>query len=185
MTPIDPQRFAALIEPHLDALYRAAYRLCRRVADAEDLVQDVCVRAYDKADQLERSHSPRAWLLSVQYHLHVDAARRDRRKRTESFEAPGRTADQYPSGDAGPDGHAEADLLARTLSAAWRQLNAEQRALLALHAEGYSLGELTEITGLPLSALKARLHRARARLGKLLKTHRERPRIAAVSGDSL
>jgi RNA polymerase sigma factor (sigma-70 family) len=185
MPPTDPQRFAALIEPQLDALYRAAYRLCRRAADAEDLVQDVCVRAHDKADQLERSHSPRAWLLSVQYHLYVDGTRRERRKRTEPFEEPGRAADQYPSNDAGPDGHAEADLLARTLSAAWQQLNDDQRALLALHAEGYSLAELAEIAGLPPSALKARLHRARARLGKLLKIHRERPRIAAVSGDSL
>lgn len=84
----------------------------------------------------------------------------------------------------GPAGHAEANLLAETLTAAWQLLNADQQALLALHAEGYTLAEIAGITDLPLGALKARLHRARARLGRLLCTHRQRPRIAAVSGES-
>lgn len=185
MPPMNPQRLAALLEPHLEALYRSAYRLCRRRADAEDLVQDVCVRAHAKAEQLERCASPRAWLLRVQYNLHVDTARREARRRTEPLDGPGAAAAPQVSADAGPDGYAEADLLAETLTAAWRSLNADQQALLALHAEGYSLGEITDITGLPLGALKARLHRARARLGKLLSTCRQRPRIAAVSGESL
>jgi RNA polymerase sigma-70 factor (ECF subfamily) len=181
MPPIDPQRLAALIEPHLDALYRSAYRLCRRPADAQDLVQDVCVRAHAKAEQLERCAAPRAWLLRVQYNLHVDTARREARRRTEPLDA----AEARASADPGPDGYAEADLLAETLMAAWQSLNADQQALLALHAEGYSLAEMAEITRLPIGALKARLHRARARLGKLLTLQRQGPRIAAASGESL
>lgn len=184
MPPMDPQRLAALIEPHLDALYRSAYRLCRRPADAEDLVQDVCVRAHAKAEQLERCAAPRAWLLRVQYNLHVDTARREARQRTEPLDRSLGTAEAPTSTDPGPDGYAEADLLAETLTAAWQALNSDQQALLALHAEGYSLAEIAEISGLPLGALKARLHRARARLGKLLTTYRQRPRVAAASGES-
>jgi hypothetical protein len=44
----DARRFEILIEPHLDALFRAAYRLARNRADAEDLVQETCVRAYER-----------------------------------------------------------------------------------------------------------------------------------------
>jgi DNA-directed RNA polymerase specialized sigma24 family protein len=42
------QRFHRLIEPHLDALFRAAYRLTRNRPDAEDLVQEACVRAFER-----------------------------------------------------------------------------------------------------------------------------------------
>ena len=48
------------------------------------------------------------------------------------------------------------------------RLDTEQRALLALHVEGYTLAELESITDLSTDVLKARLYRARVRLGKLL-----------------
>ncbi|HET8696630.1 MAG TPA: sigma factor-like helix-turn-helix DNA-binding protein, partial [Gammaproteobacteria bacterium] len=51
---------------------------------------------------------------------------------------------------------------------AWTELTAEQRALLALHAEGYGLAELEQIFGTNRNSLSARLHRARARLAKLI-----------------
>jgi DNA-directed RNA polymerase specialized sigma24 family protein len=57
----------------------------------------------------------------------------------------------------------------RWLDNAWRHLDHEQRALLALHdIEGHTLAELMELTGLKEGTLKSRLHRARVRLGKLL-----------------
>jgi hypothetical protein len=48
------QRFHRLIEPHLDALFRAAYRLTRNRPDAEDLVQEACVRAFERLSWLLR-----------------------------------------------------------------------------------------------------------------------------------
>jgi RNA polymerase sigma-70 factor (ECF subfamily) len=62
----------------------------------------------------------------------------------------------------------------RHLDAAWRKLDREQRGLLALHdVEGYTLAELRGITGLKEGTLKSRLHRARVRLGKLLRVEQE------------
>src|SRR5690606_19727912 len=180
----EARRFAALIEPHLDALFRAAYRLCRSVPDAEDLVQDVCLRVYDRRGQLERADSPRAWLLRVQLNLHIDAAWR-RRAVAEPLDDERHGARPLPGPDEqGPGEHAEAARLAEMLNRGWRLLTPDQQALLALYAEGYSLAEMIEITGVPLGALKARLHRARARLGSLLDADRQPPRIAAVSGES-
>jgi len=44
--PKPPQnQFDRLVAPHLDALFRVAYRLVRNTADAQDLVQDTCVTA--------------------------------------------------------------------------------------------------------------------------------------------
>src|SRR5690606_21384543 len=48
MSNSDAQRFKALVDPHLDALFRAAFRLARNEADAQDLVQETCIRAYQR-----------------------------------------------------------------------------------------------------------------------------------------
>jgi RNA polymerase sigma-70 factor (ECF subfamily) len=158
------RHFAALIEPHLASLRRAALRLCREMCSAEDLVQEVCLRAFKSRDSLSSKQSVRAWLLRVQFNLFVD--RRRRQADTEAFDEQNplytdATANQ-PQADAVRDQRIEA------LNRVWSELNADQQALLAYFAEGYALAEIVEITGLPLSALKARLHRARVRLGKLL-----------------
>ncbi|HWL62327.1 MAG TPA: RNA polymerase sigma factor [Steroidobacteraceae bacterium] len=59
------QRFHRLIEPHLDALFRAAYRLTRNRPDAEDLVQEACVRAFERLDSLSEEGAVKSWLLRV------------------------------------------------------------------------------------------------------------------------
>jgi len=177
-------RFSAFVEAHLQALRRAAYRLCRSRSDAEDLVQEVCLRAFEKLAELERVEAPRAWLLRVQYNLHVDAARRRPRAHLESFDELVSPLTDASAAARDPQADAEAALLAEALDRNWPALTKDQQALLALYAEGYSMNELASITELPVGALKARLHRARVRLGKLLETDLRRGRPAAISGES-
>jgi RNA polymerase sigma-70 factor (ECF subfamily) len=177
------QRFSEFIQAHLHALRRAAYRLCRSRSDAEDLVQDVCLRVFEKVAQLEHIESPRAWLLRVQYNLHIDAARRRPPGNTESFDE---LAPPLPeiSAACDPQADAETALLIEALDRIWADLNRDQQALLAFYAEGYSLNELAAITQLPVGAIKARLHRARVRLGKLLEADMGRAHQTAISGES-
>jgi RNA polymerase sigma-70 factor (ECF subfamily) len=158
---------AELIAPHVDALYRAAYRLAGNRADAEDLFQDTCVRAFANLAELRRVDRPRAWLIKVQYRVFLDAARHRRKSPLRPMpDDPDTLA--MTSGEPGPDDQTEASLTARRIRAAWRHLETDQRALLALQAEGYTLAEIGAITDLSTNVLKARLHRARVRLGKLL-----------------
>jgi RNA polymerase sigma-70 factor (ECF subfamily) len=160
-------RFAALVQPHYDLLYRVAYRFTRSVHDAEDLAQEVCVRAYPRLAELEQLEQPRGWLLRVLYRLFVDSTRRYERKHVASIDDV--DADSLVSDLPGPVEETEQALDRRRLARAWRHLDQEQRALLALHdVEGHSLAELKELTGLKEGTLKSRLHRARVRLGKLL-----------------
>lgn len=161
------QRFEALVRPHYELLYRAAYRLTRSVHDAEDLAQEVCVRAYPRLEELAGLENPRGWLLCVMQRLFIDQTRRYERSHVES--AAG-AEDAFVS-DA-PDIPEQADeaLRKQRLDRAWQRLGKEQRALLALHdIEGYSLAELTQMTGIKEGTLKSRLHRARVKLGRLLK----------------
>ena len=160
-------RFERVVRPHFDALYRAAMRLTRSRADAEDLVQEVCLRAFPALDRLEGLEYPLGWLLRVQYRIFIDGTRRRLRS---PFVATAETsqADLALSADPSPEELAEASLVRRRLTRAWLELLPEQRALLALHAEGYTLAELEAMTGLSKNAVGVRLHRARARLGRLM-----------------
>jgi RNA polymerase sigma factor (sigma-70 family) len=160
-------RFETVVRPHFDALYRAAMRLTRSRADAEDLVQEACLRAFAALDRLENLEYPLGWLLRVQYRIFVDSARRRVRS---PFVATADTAeaDLALSTDPSPEELAEASLMRRRLTRVWPGLEPVQRALLALHAEGYTLTELEAMTGLSKNAVGVRLHRARARLGRLM-----------------
>ncbi len=161
-------RFETVVRPHFDALYRAAMRLTRSRTDAEDLVQEVCLRAFSALDRLERLEYPLGWLLRVQYRIFVDAARRRLRSPFVAT-ANAAEADLALSTDPSLEEFAEASLMRRRLTRVWPELEPEQRALLALHAEGYTLAELEAMTGLSKNVVGVRLHRARARLGRLMK----------------
>jgi len=165
--------FENLIRPHLYALYRRAYRLSLNAADAEDLVQDVCVKAYPRIAELQELENPRAWLMRVLYRVFIDLTRH----RKSSPLRPLSTLEEedafhaVASEDPGPEAQTDSAIGEARLERAWHRLEKVQRALLALHdIEGYTLAELQEMTGLPQGALKSRLHRARVRLGRLLKT---------------
>jgi RNA polymerase sigma-70 factor (ECF subfamily) len=178
------ERFEALVGPHYAVLYRTAYRLTRSVHDAEDLVQEVCVRVYSRLNELAQLDNPRAWLLCVMQRMFIDSTRRYERTHVESLETT--REESLVSQAPGLAEQTDEALKSRRLDQAWQRLDKDQRALLALHdIEGYSLAELTDMTGLKEGTLKSRLHRARVKLGKLLR-HEElaavaRPEVGAAS----
>ena len=172
----DARRFEILIGPHLDALFRAAHRLARNRADAEDLVQETCVRAYEHIAEPRDPQLVKPWLLRVMHNLFIDGVRRTR------------VASLASSGDdeaaASSAAHQSAEESLNTaereeqLHRAWLKLDRNHRALLALQAEGYSVQEISEITGVDVEALNARLYRARRNLARhLAAEHGAAPRI--------
>src|SRR5688572_22038793 len=177
MTTAHPE-FRELVAPHLAALFRSAYRLTGNRQDAEDVVQEVCLRAYTHLASLRTLEQPKSWLLKIAYRVFVDGVRRRARSpvraSAEDFDAT------RSSNEPSPEERAEAELAEGRLLAALAHLDLEQRALLALHVEGYSLAELEAMTNLSVDVLKARLYRARVRLGKLLAAESKTPTLALV-----
>jgi RNA polymerase sigma-70 factor (ECF subfamily) len=162
------ERFKRLIEPHLDALFRAAFRLARNTADAEDLVQDTCLRAYQGVMRLDESQPVKAWLRTVMHNLFMDGARRARRSpviAAEDDEHLAARASTAPN----PEEQASMTQREEQLHRAWLHLDRGHRALLALRAEGFSMPEIAAITGLQIDALQSRLYRARLNLARYLR----------------
>ena len=169
MPSSDARHFKSLIEPHLDALFRAAFRLARNKADAEDLVQETCVRACRGSSELDESRHVKAWLLRVLHNVFIDASRRLRRTPVTSLENdrdPGRSS---PSTEPGPEESACMSQREEQLERAWLKLDRGHRVLLALRAEGYGLSEISEVTSVPIDVLNARLYRARQSFAKHLR----------------
>jgi RNA polymerase sigma-70 factor (ECF subfamily) len=176
MTP--SAEFRELVAVHMPALFRSAYRLTGNRQDAEDVVQEVCVRAYTHLAALRTIEQPKSWLLKIAYRVFVDGVRRRARSPVrasgEDFDATRR------SDEPTPEERAEAELAEKRVLAALAKLDREQRVLLALHVEGYTLTELETMTELTADVLKARLYRARVRLGKLLAADGRAPTLALV-----
>lgn len=161
------RRFELLIRPHYDALYRTAWRWTRSVEDAEDLVQEVCTRAWPRLDELERLERPKSWLLRVMYRLFVDLTRRHDRTRVVPLDNV--VAESLVCERPGPEDSTDSDRNSDRMARAWQRMDREKRALLAMHeVEGYTLAEIAEITGIKEGTLKSRLHRSRVLLGRLL-----------------
>jgi len=163
------KKFKALVEPCLGDLYRAARRLTGNATDAEDLVQDCCLRAWERFPDIEDPAHLKHWLLRVIYHRFVDGKRRDGFVGMHSLNQSEESGLEFAGGE--PDPESQALQLERVLriDRACAALDAEQYALLVLRAEGYRLDEIEEITGIAREAVSARLYRARRRLAVLLR----------------
>ena len=162
--------FEALVRPHVDHLYRVAYRFTGRREDAEDLVQEVLAKLYPRRDRLVAVEQLGPWLTRVLYRQFIDNQRKGARLRLLDNEAG--AADPFDT-MASESPEAESEVAANRdrgrLEQALDKLNPDQRAVIVLHdMEGYTLVELSETLEVPTGTLKSRVHRARARLRELL-----------------
>lgn len=163
--------FEHLVRPHFDRLFRLAWRLAGSKADAEDLFQELLIKAFGKLDELVNIDQPGPWLCRVMYNLYVDDRRRFARQRIHTVEE-GHLPGDGLAGLPGPDdpvyNNQRIEQLQR-LDKALAQLSDEHRLVVLLHdTEGYKLTEIQDLTGVPMGTVKSRLHRARARLRDIL-----------------
>ena len=159
------------MRPHLERLYRLAWRLTGRKAEAEDLFQELLIRAYGKLDKLVNIDEPGSWLARVMYNLFIDERRRFARRRLHTVEESELSGDGLAGLPGAEDPVQNVQRLQRLerLDAALSQLSDEHRAIVLLHdTEGYKLFEIHELMNIPVGTVKSRLHRARARLREIL-----------------
>lgn len=160
-------RFERFIRPHIDTLYRLAYRLCQNQDDAEDLVQQFLSRLFEKIDQMEALEKPVPWLKRGLYNLYVDNYRR--RNREAAVFSSEEYADNMVVTSETPQTMANNRDLSQSIEKALKALNEDQRIVVVLHdSEGYTLDEISEIQQVPLGTLKSRLNRARNTLKAIL-----------------
>jgi RNA polymerase sigma factor (sigma-70 family) len=142
----------------LGALRRYGLSLTRNAADAEDLVQEAVVRAYEKRASFRKDRNLRAWLLAILHNCFVDGVRKRRSESVRLLRAGELAADHAPA----PQEHV---VRLAQLRQTFMALPDEQRAALHLVAiEGLAYQEAAAILNIPVGTLMSRLGRARAAL---------------------
>ncbi|MDJ0709424.1 MAG: RNA polymerase sigma factor [Woeseiaceae bacterium] len=163
--------FEKLVRPHFDRLYRLAFRLAGRKAEADDLFQELLIKAFGKLDDLVSIDEPGSWLSRVMYNLFIDEQRRFARRRMHIVDE-GYLSGEGLAGFAGtedPERDQRRLEQLQQLDAALQQLSDEHRIIVLLHdTEGYKLEEIHDLMDIPVGTVKSRLHRARTRLREIL-----------------
>jgi len=156
-------QFERLFLPHIEGLYRFAYRLCPTQNDAEELVQLLLTKLFPKTDQLEKIENLRPWLARSLYNLYIDIFRKAQREAALFCVEP--SYDETAGTDITPYESADQAQKSQLIAEALQHLNPDQRTVVLLHdSEGYTLKELELILDTPIGTLKSRLNRARTML---------------------
>lgn len=159
--------------PHLDAAYRLAYALTGSRPDAEDLVQEACLRAFAAFDRFTQGTNARAWLLTILRRVHLN----DRRRLATHpvalhFGGPSDDDDVRDIADThtpGPEEEALRVIDRALLLELLAELPEDYRAVLALvDLNGLRYAEAAIVLGCPAGTVMSRLHRARQQLGARL-----------------
>lgn len=147
--------FERLVETSQDRLVRYAFRRLGNVPDAEDVTQDVFVRAYVDRRRHQGVANVNAYLFRMASNLCTDFQRRHKRmsallKDTESQRAPSDAADVSEAAAAMVE-------LQRT-EALLRRLPSRQAEIIRLRVfDGLRFGEIAEVLGRPVGTVKSRL----------------------------
>jgi RNA polymerase sigma factor (sigma-70 family) len=156
------EHFAAVVMPHLDDAYALARWLTGNGTDAEDIVQEACLRALRGLDRYNGGNA-RAWLLAITRNTAFTWLARNRPKAlvvTEDIEAL-MPADEAPTPEEALIAKADATAIERAIDALPPPF---KETLVLRDITGLSYREIAEITGVPLGTVMSRLARARGLL---------------------
>ncbi len=171
--------FEELTAPHLNALYRFTVQKVRDAHQAEDLVQEACLKAYRAFEHFEQGTDYKAWLFRILINTILDFQRKASRELTAvSLETDNFlfnhhvVAERNPPLD--PEGHLMAGSLAQAVQAAIGELPQEWQAVVLLSfVEGFSYKAIADILGCPIGTVMSRLYRARQCLRQRLEGYLE------------
>ena len=168
------KRFERDALQYMNQLYAAAMRYTKNPEDAQDLVQDTYIKAYNSFHQFEPGTNLKAWLYRVLTTTFINTYRKDQRRPQTSdseledwqiAEASSHTSDQ---GKSTEDVVLE-NLPDSDIKNALAEIPEEFRmAVYLADVEGFSYKEIAEIVGSPAGTVMSRLHRGRKQLREKL-----------------
>ena len=150
----DRDAYGELVARHQGRVRGWLRRLCRDHAEADDLAQNAFVRAWIRIGDLKDTARFAQWLMKIAYNEFLQSRRSSKRRdrMLERLETE-QDSTRFDATAVSPETEVE---LQRVLSL----LSERERAVMVLnYAYGYSHGEVSELTGMPLGTVKSLISR--------------------------
>ena len=182
MTTNKQQHFETEAMPHMSALYGMALKYTHNETEAEDLVQDALIKAYNSFDSYEEGTNCRAWLFRILTNTFINKYRRSKRERayvdkvlTEyledsslTSESADKSLESLETEEATSESFAFSDEIIHALNA----ISNEFKSIVILaDLQEMSYKEIAEKLHIPLGTVMSRLFRGRQMLKKSLTTY--------------
>lgn len=170
--------FEQVVLEHLDAAYTLARWLMRNPHEAEDAVQDACLRAFQAFDGYAGG-SAKAWLLTIVRNVCLTRLRRGGSPKVVRLDDVMAQVEQLSvSPNIAADDRPDMQLIAaqdrtRVTQAIARLPEAFREVILLREIEELSYQDIAAIAGVPIGTVMSRLARGRERLKTLLATDRQ------------
>ncbi|HCG3144895.1 TPA: sigma-70 family RNA polymerase sigma factor [Corynebacterium striatum] len=162
--------------PLLDQLYGGAMRLTRNPQDAEDLIQETYLKAYNNFGSFKQGTNLKAWLYRIMTNTYINSYRKAKRRPADSSADELSDFQLYTTSGHDSTGLESAEVEAlklmpdSTISEAMNDLPEDYR-MVVYYADvvGLAYKEIAEIMDTPLGTVMSRLHRGRKLLRVALK----------------
>jgi RNA polymerase sigma-70 factor, ECF subfamily len=155
----DDSGYRDLLESYRDRVYSFILRLVGSAQDAEDLAQDVFLKAFTKLDSYDPTRPFLSWVFRIAHNSAIDHLRA---RKPQSLSLDADEALERPEGGPGPESAALASSQAEYIDALISSLPPLYReALLLRHREDMDVVEIARVLDLPEGTVKIRLFRAR------------------------
>jgi RNA polymerase sigma-70 factor, ECF subfamily len=152
--------FTALVDRHAAHLHRLATMMTGNAADAQDLVQETFLGAYQQLRRFEGRASVRTWLIAILLKQIASHHRRSSYRKTLSLDSPAATTSEPTAAASTNQSDAKLDL-----TQLLDQLEADHKQVLLLREiEGLSYDQIAQLLAIPRGTVESRLFRARQAL---------------------
>jgi RNA polymerase sigma-70 factor (ECF subfamily) len=159
----DTAAFASLVKRHKDLVFTIAMNVTRNREDAEEVAQDVFLKAFQKLAGFRKESSFPTWLYRIAYNESISRVRKNRIKLMDLEEEVMENMVEEDVEDevAGLDEHEQKLVIGKILD----KLQEIDRVLVTLfYLNNQPVNEICEVTGLGESNVKVRLHRVRKKI---------------------
>jgi len=161
------QAFSYLVEKYQKLVYTLALKLLKKPEDAEELAQDTFIKAFQKLDTYEGKSKFSTWLYSITYNACISELRKRRIEFKLLDDRLITDQDEQKMNDYYRETKKEDQ--EKYLTLALEKLPEDDQVLVTLYYyENQSMDEISTITGLSVSNVKIKIHRARKRMYSLL-----------------
>jgi RNA polymerase sigma-70 factor (ECF subfamily) len=173
----DMAAFDELVERHKQRIYATVYHMTSNHADANDVAQEVFIKAYKNLHRFKGDSSFYTWLYRIAVNCTINFLKR-RRNNHVSLDHVGSAIHQDPdfldkmTTDGGPAREAAANEMMRKLNQALQKLSPNHRMVVTLYdIQGLSHAEVAQIMNSSEGTVRSRLYYARLQLQELLREY--------------